>query len=553
MKGTPRKGATMFPKKPALILLVLLAPVCHAATYYVSPSGSDERTAQQAQKEETPWRSVAKALDVAGPGDRAELLPGIYRQGNIVLKKSGTKDAPITLAARKGAILSGGLKMARWTQVQGKIYRSEPIDLAPFKESKKYPTILFEDGHILNHDHGGKLETMKPGSGLWEKSSRTMLAWCREGDDPSGHAIELPCLGHGIVIAEGVRHLILEGLDMRYYNVMALKGNPGCGDILVRDCSFRNNTRYEARFSGDHVRVERCRFEWCGSIGLGFGGKTAFECIASDCTATHCGNCYYASGGCRDIVFERCEASHFCRRAIPHSSFKADGDAIGMGVSTGTVVRNCVFRDGGWEMYKHNPVVQWGKRTTRPNWSTAFDVWRAEKYCLESNLILRCDSGVHVAPGTDGVIRGNTIVGMKRSGISTHGVKERPVRGVLIDRNTIVGCKSGVWLSDVTTDVRLTSNILADNELQLSVLNPKGFFADCNCFFSSKTPRVISWLKQIGDLAQYRKWSGMGANSIQAAPMFVDVKKGDFRLRPGSPAIATGQDRVNMGACGVAE
>jgi len=49
------------------------------ATYYISPSGLDSRTAAQAQSSSTPWKTLVKACNtVSGTGDIIHVLPGTY-------------------------------------------------------------------------------------------------------------------------------------------------------------------------------------------------------------------------------------------------------------------------------------------------------------------------------------------------------------------------------------------------------------------------------------------------------------------------------------------
>lgn len=73
-----------------------------AATYYVSPTGSDSNTGTQAQ----PWGSLYHALPLLVAGDTLNILPGTYPEytHNLTTGASGTPTLPITV---KGGVLTG--------------------------------------------------------------------------------------------------------------------------------------------------------------------------------------------------------------------------------------------------------------------------------------------------------------------------------------------------------------------------------------------------------------------------------------------------------------
>ena len=83
--------------------------------------------------------------------------------------------------------------------------------------------------------------------------------------------------------------------------------------------------------------------------------------------------------------------------------------------------------------------------------------------------------------------------------------------------------------------------------------------SDYNLFFSPYEHHKVGTVQDANlrnkaeghNLPEWQKNSGYDMHSIQADPMFVDVKKGDFHLRAGSPAIGAGKDGVNVGALGV--
>jgi Protein of unknown function (DUF1565)/Right handed beta helix region len=74
------------------------------ATFYVSPSGSDQ---DGGTSPSTPFRTIQKAVDLARPGDVIILAPGDYYQ-DVVSKRDGTPDAPITIKGPPSAVLKGG-------------------------------------------------------------------------------------------------------------------------------------------------------------------------------------------------------------------------------------------------------------------------------------------------------------------------------------------------------------------------------------------------------------------------------------------------------------
>lgn len=64
---------------------------------------------------------------------------------------------------------------------------------------------------------------------------------------------------------------------------------------------------------------------------------------------------------------------------------------------------------------------------------------------------------------------------------------------------------------------------------------------------------LLSNLRASGStLDEWQESSGQDAHSVQADPMFGNPAAGDFRLKPGSPAIGAGEGGANIGACGIA-
>src|SRR5438552_13268857 len=80
----------------ALLSALLLLPCafCSAATYYVSPTGSDTNSGTQA----APFRQIRRGITAAAAGDTILVADGGYL-GFDIDSKSGTTSAPITIRA----------------------------------------------------------------------------------------------------------------------------------------------------------------------------------------------------------------------------------------------------------------------------------------------------------------------------------------------------------------------------------------------------------------------------------------------------------------------
>jgi Chondroitinase B len=85
-----------------------------AATYEVAqrnPQASDQGEGTP----ERPWKTISKAIEKVGPGEKVIIREGTYRE-QVVIKTSGTAQAPIIFEAAPGAnvVLTGADVLTSW-------------------------------------------------------------------------------------------------------------------------------------------------------------------------------------------------------------------------------------------------------------------------------------------------------------------------------------------------------------------------------------------------------------------------------------------------------
>jgi len=144
---------------------------------------------------------------------------------------------------------------------------------------------------------------------------------------------------------------------------------------------------------------------------------------------------------------------------------------------------------------------------------------------------------------SDFIIRNNTF---GQHSVMAFAIKSTP--NVTIVNNIFCQPKGrgnpyiGLWVD------RLDFGLVLDHNLYAPAPNMR--VVDVREYRQTEGGRTET-LTIAGDtLTHWQQQSGQGKHSLWADPMFVDVAEGDFRLRPGSPAIGAGPDGVTMGACG---
>jgi Concanavalin A-like lectin/glucanases superfamily/Immunoglobulin I-set domain len=124
----------------SLIVVVVLAHTAHAATYYVSKSGSDSNAGTSTNLS---FLTIQNAASVMNAGDICYILSGTYRE-TVTPAHSGTSGSPITFAAYPGAIpVVSGAEVLNlpWSVYSNSIYQASTAK--SFRQ-------LFVDGVMMN-------------------------------------------------------------------------------------------------------------------------------------------------------------------------------------------------------------------------------------------------------------------------------------------------------------------------------------------------------------------------------------------------------------------
>jgi parallel beta-helix repeat protein len=313
--------------------------------------------------------------------------------------------------------------------------------------------------------------------------------------------------GYGLELGRGCQHWSITG------NVM---NDLGAGGIRIGEPARRSDS-FEANHS--HVvtdnRIHHGGLIYPPAVGV-FILQSGTNRVAHNqihhlyYTAISVGwNWGYQESPCRENAIE---FNHL--HDIGQFMLSDMGAVYTLGIQHGTVVRNNLIHDvnaftyGGWGLY--------------PDEGSSGIVF-------ESNIVYRCKSaGFHQHYGRDNIVR-NNIFGFNKESQLMRTREESHMS--FIFTNNIVYFDSGELLG---------SNWKNDR-----------FVMERNIYFHAGTGADSSKMRFAG--ATWEQWRARGhdTNSVIADPLFIRPAEGDFRLKPGSPALKMGFRPIDLNGVGV--
>ena len=162
-----------------------------------------------------PFRAIAAALAVAGPGTDVVVRPGLYHE-EVRVTLSGAEGRYVRLLGEPGAVLDGSSREVAergldWTAEGGGVWS------APWSGA---PVYLARDGERLYHytslaglRSGTGHNDVPMGEGFFAEGGRLYV---RSSDDPASHLWQVPDLNTGFAL-DGAAWIWIEGFTVRYF------------------------------------------------------------------------------------------------------------------------------------------------------------------------------------------------------------------------------------------------------------------------------------------------------------------------------------------------
>jgi len=247
--------------------------------------------------EDSLFGTIGQAVEQLGPGDMVLIHGGVYRE-KVTIDRSGLPGRPIVLKAVEGerVVLSGADRITDWTRVSEEqhIYTTDwPHRFVSWNEHHTHPSDdyhrligrceqVFINGYNLNQ----VLEREQLGRGTFhvDLQAKRLSVWPANNSKIDKNKSLVEASTRDRILAVEGDYIRIEGLCLRYAANRAQQGAVKfTGDHLsIENCSFEYTNASGAAFSGERITARNCLFQHNGQ--LGFAANRAHGLVMTDCT-----------------------------------------------------------------------------------------------------------------------------------------------------------------------------------------------------------------------------------------------------------------------------
>lgn len=355
--------------------------------------------------------TIAEAVANAEPGDTILIHAGVYRE-KVLIDRNGQPDKPVTLQAIIGAdvVMTGADRITEWTQKPGQ----DRIAAAPWRRrfvswtpngthpSDDYHLLIGRCEQVFVNRYPLrqvlKRRQLARGTFYVDLDDKRLYVWGRDNQDITTQKTIVEASSRDLILTVKGDYVIVKGIRFRYAANRAQQGAVEFSGrhLTVADCLFEYTNSSGAEFTGADITVRRCVFQHNGQ--LGFGANRAHRLLMTGCTVRNNNTKGFKRGweaGGNKICLTR-------GAVIANSTFVENrGDGIWFDIGNeDCTVRNCliasnedagIFYEISYGLHAHdNVIVNNGLADTSSAWgaNAGISISSSPNCLIERNLLL---------------------------------------------------------------------------------------------------------------------------------------------------------------------